>query len=267
MTTGGRRHGRRDERRSDADANAVGFVVAGRPERIEDGLLAAAPGEFRERVRRARGVLAHLAFAEAPAAPSPSLRAKVLASIGGRVRRSALVVVDMIHDHLDEGALLEVPRARGIVPALEARIASARTHGMPIVYVVDEHDADDPDLDAWGTHALKGSRGAEVWDTLAPAPGDHVVRKPSYSAFFQSSLAPLLETLAVDRLILTGCLTEIGLTATATDAMQLGYDVSVPVETQAGAAEALEQAALTTLRLMVPFGPARKARLAKLAAR
>jgi nicotinamidase/pyrazinamidase len=216
-------------------------------------------------VRDARVVLTTLGRAEAPAAPPAELRAKIVDSLSRRTVRRALVIVDMINDHLTPGALLEVPRARGVVPALKKRIEEARAAGVPVVYVVDEHEPDDPDLDAWGTHAVKGTSGTEVWEELAPRPGDRIVKKPSYSAFFESNLGSVLDEMKVDTLVLTGCLTELGLMATATDAMQQGFAVEVPADSQAGSCVELEMAALGTMNVMAPFGPSRKKRLERLA--
>jgi nicotinamidase-related amidase len=186
-----------------------------------------------------------------------------MTSIAHGFPRRALLVIDMIHDHLDPGALLEVPRARSVVPALKERLLAARERGIPIVYVVDEHDPDDPDLSLWGDHAIRGTKGARVWTEIAPSPGDRVVSKSSYSAFFQSRLESVLDELRVDTLVLTGCLTEIGIMATATDAMQRGYSVEVPPESQAGSSELAEAAALMTIRVMAPFGRAREARIGR----
>jgi nicotinamidase-related amidase len=134
------------------------------------------------------------------------------------------------------------------------------------VYVVDEHDEDDPDLLAWGRHAVRGSPGAAIWHELAPAAPDLVVAKPSYSAFFRSELEVVLDRLGVDTLILVGCLTELGILATATDAMQRGFAVEVPPDSQAGSSAMAEDAALGVVRVMAPFGPARQARLDRRAA-
>lgn len=246
-------------------ADVVAFALAGRPERVEDAVLAISPPGLRAAVRDVRETLAAVALAEASASPPPELRARVLATVTSRVARRALVVIDMIVDHLEPGALLEVPRARAVVPALKKRIAEARASGVPIVYVVDEHEADDPDLDAWGTHAVRGTRGTEVWSEIAPEAGDRVVKKPSYSAFYASTLERVLDELAVDTLVLTGCLTEIGIMATATDAMQRGFAVEVPPDAQAGSCAEVEAAALGTMNVMAPFGPARRARLERLA--
>jgi nicotinamidase-related amidase len=176
-----------------------------------------------------------------------------------------MLVVDMQNDHLTRGRPLEVPRARDIVPALVARLDLARREGIPIVYVLDEHEPDDSDLDIWGTHNVKGTPGAEVWPALAPKPGDLVVRKPTYSAFVRSNLADVLSELRVDTLVLTGCATEVGLLATATDALQRGYAVEIPPDAQAGATAASEQVALGLVQLLAPYGSARKALLRELA--
>jgi nicotinamidase-related amidase len=250
-------------------ADVLGFVLAARPERVEDGMLALAPPPFRDHVRHVREAMATFGATTCRSAndspPSIELRARLIDTVARRMPKRALVIIDMIHDHLDPGTLLEVPRAREVVPALKERLETARARGIPVVYVVDEHDPDDPDLDAWGTHAVRGTKGTEVWDEIAPMPGDRIVKKPSYSAFFESDLDHVLEDLNVDTLVLTGCLTEIGIMATATDAMQRGFAIEVPPDSQAGSSPMAEQAAMGILKVMAPFGPARKARLDRVA--
>jgi nicotinamidase-related amidase len=250
----------------DAADEVLGFVLRGRPERLEEGLLVDTAASFRAEVRRTREALVHLACAGRAEAPSVEVRARLVTTVARRLPRRAVLVLDMIHDHLDPGALLEVPRARAIVPSLDRRLATARGAGTPVVYVVDEHDEDDPDLLAWGRHAVRGSPGAAVWRELTPAATDLVVRKPSYSAFFRSELEVVLDRLGVDTLVLTGCLTELGLLATATDAMQRGFVVEVPPDSQAGSSAPAEDAALGVLRVMAPFGRARQSRLGRRAA-
>lgn len=244
-------------------AEALAFLMVGRPERLEDVFASTQPEPLRAAMAAARRTIAVLGMLEEPDRAPADLRDRLLASTTRRARREAIVVVDMIRDHLEPGCPLEVPRAREIVPALRARLDDARRRGVPVVFVLDQHEADDADLDAWGAHAIKGTGGDEPWPELAPMPGDRVVRKPSYSSFFETDLEAVLDELRVDSLVLTGCATEIQLKATATDAMQLGFDVEVPVDCQAGAAPELEMATLAVLRLMVPYAPARKRRLAR----
>ena len=244
----------------------LGFVLRGRPERVEEGLLSQSTPAFRAEIRRTREALARLACAGKVEPPSIEVRARLVATVARRLPRRAVLVLDMIHDHLEPGALLEVPRARAIVGPLDRRLEAARAAGTPVVFVLDEHEEDDPDLLAWGRHAVRGSAGAAIWHELTSAASDLVVRKPSYSAFFRSDLDVVLDRLGVDTLVLTGCLTELGILATATDAMQRGFDVEVPPDSQAGSSAPAEEAALGVLRVMAPFGPARKARLDRRAA-
>jgi len=250
----------------EAVAELLAVVVSGRPDPLVDVGLADAPPAVKAEFVQVREALSGLALAESPALPSADLRGKILRSLAERARspRRAVLVVDMQNDHLMPGRPLEVPRARDIVPALVGRLESARSEHVPIVYVLDEHEPDDSDLDSWGTHNLKGTPGAEVWAPLAPKPGDHVVRKPTFSAFVRSNLAEVLAELSVDTLVLTGCATEVGLLATATDALQRGYAVEIPPDAQAGATAATEQVALGLVRLLAPYGRARQALLRQL---
>lgn len=245
-------------------ADLLEVALARRTDRVAQAALALLPEDVRKKVVALQEDLASLPLAEPAASPDASVRERLLATVRSKKARKALLVVDMINDHLTPGKILEVPRAREIVPALAARIAQARRDGTPVVYVLDRHEPGDTDLDDWGEHAVEGSEGAEVWPPLAPAPGDRVVTKPSYSSFYRSTLEAVLDELAVDAIELTGCSTEVQLLATATDALQLGFSVEVPRELQAGTSADAEEAALRTMQFLVPYKPSRDARLAKI---
>jgi nicotinamidase-related amidase len=249
-------------------ADLLEFVLSGRPERLTDLAVSQMEPEGRAALRAVTETAASLGLAEPAATPCGALRGRVLASAARRVAqqpRRAVLVCDMIRDHLTPGRPLEVPRARNIVPALAARIEQARAAGVPVVYVLDRHQPGDPELDEWSTHAVEGTEGAEVWPPLAPAPGDRVVTKPSYSGFFDTQLEQTLEELNVDTLVLTGCATEVQLMATATDALHRGFAVEVPPDSQAGTSEAGELVTMGVLAALAPYMPARKARLARIA--
>ncbi|CAN5148204.1 hypothetical protein BH09MYX1_BH09MYX1_33460 [soil metagenome] len=249
-----------DEKR----AALLELVMARRPIRMAGVALEALSPEDANETIAMQQTLALLPEALPADAPSPTVRARLMATLSGRAPRRAYVVVDMINDHLDPGTILEVPRARAIVPALVARLHAARNANVPVVYVVDRHEATDSDLDDWGNHAIAGTRGAEIWPELAPEAGDRVVAKPSYSGFFQSALQATLEELRVDTIVLTGCATELQLITTATGALQLGYAVELPADTHAGTNELLEMAAFRVMSVLPPYAPARAALLARL---
>lgn len=258
-----------EDPRQSALLELLALLIQARPEWVTTFLLGNEGPEVRAEAGKLADALAALALA-LPPAPLPKnaagtdpLKARILASLAGRQKpRAALLVIDMLNDHLRPGSPVEVPRARDIVPALQTRLDAARAAGMPVIYVVDQHEEDDPELDLWSSHNVVGTKGAEVWPALAPHPGDVRVTKPTYSGFTASTLDEVLTDLAVDTLILTGCLTELGIAATAMDALQRGYAVQVPPDTQAGSGPLAEGVTMVALSLMPPFAPARKARLA-----
>ncbi len=249
----------------DESADLLAFVLAGRPDRLQGVATAMQPEPLRKAAAEMTNVVAALALSEPADLPSADLRSRLMKSLAKSPRREALVIVDMINDHLERGSILEVPRAREIVPALVARIDAARANNIPIVFVIDQHDPTDTDLDDWGVHAVAGTAGAEVWPALTPKHTDRVVPKPSYSGFFSSKLESVLEELGVDTLVLTGCSTEVQLFSTTTDALQKGFAVEIPTDLQAGLSAEAEQNALNVLSMLLPYKPAREARLARLA--
>ncbi|MFO0589729.1 MAG: cysteine hydrolase family protein [Polyangiaceae bacterium] len=233
------------------------MTLAGTPARIIDTVASLSPEDAADLVD-VRSGLADLALAESNlVAPSAALRERLLATRPRlrRPQRPVMVVLDMIQDHLTPGKPLEVPRARLIVPNLQRRLEEARAKSIPVVYVCDTHRLDDPDFHDWPVHAVEGTPGADPWPEIAPRRGDHLVRKRTYSAFTQSDLGALLEDLGADELLLTGCLTEMGMSATAHDALQRGYVVTIPPDVQAGASAVAEHVTLLSLSLMPPFEP------------
>jgi nicotinamidase-related amidase len=245
------------------------FALVERPDRLTTLMLAGMEPAERSEVVATSEAMASLALGEAPIAPPPRLRDRLMATLRARKAerpRKAILVVDMINDHLTPGRVLEVPRARDVVPALVARLEGARAEKIPVVYVLDRHKADDPELDEWGQHAIEGTEGAEVWPPLAPKPGDLQVVKGSFSAFYQTELERVLEELRVDTLELTGCATEVQLMATATDALQRGFKVELPPGLHAGASPVAEQVAMGVLQALVPYAPSRRARMERLRA-
>jgi nicotinamidase-related amidase len=232
------------------------MLLAGAPERVTTALAALSPEDARA-LAELRQTLVALAMSAPEPTPSPALRARLLARRPRpqRPRTPVLVVLDMIQDYLRPGGALEVPRARDIVPALRARLAGARAAGVPVIYVCDSHSPDDPDFREWPMHAVEGTPGADPWPEIAPEAGEPVIRKRTYSAFAGSDLADLLDRLGADEIVLTGCATELGITATAIDALQRGFVVTVPEDCQAGSSPATEMASLAAISVMPPFEP------------
>lgn len=232
------------------------MLLAGTPDRVIDA-LEGPTAEARAEIDALHEALAMVGLSLPAVPPSPGLRDRVadmIARAEAPSRRAALLVVDMQRDHLTPGAPLYVPRAVDIVPAMRARLDEARAAGEPVIYVVDHHDTGDPELDVWPEHNTGAPRD-DVWPELAPRPGELVVTHRAYSGFHETALDGVLRSLDVNTVVVTGCITEIHLFATATDALQRGYRVEVPKATQAGASALVEEVILGTLSVMVPVKP------------
>lgn len=176
--------------------------------------------------------------------------------------KKALLVIDMLNDFVLEGAPLEVPEGRKILPALKRRIEEARREGIPIIYICDSHDKDDEEFKVWPPHAISGTKGAEIIKELKPEEKDYIIRKPDsfgvrtllfrcflsrrgkrkrtfimrkkrYSGFFETGLDSTLKKLGVKELIITGLVTNICVLYTTADAVMRGYQVTIPKDSVA----------------------------------
>lgn len=143
--------------------------------------------------------------------------------------KEVLLVIDMLNDFVREGAPLEVPETRRVIPVIRREIEAARREGKPVIYVCDAHLPEDKEFSkfGWPKHAVRGTEGAQVVDELRPQQGDIVVEKTTYSGFYLTRLEEVLKGLGADSLRLTGCVTHICILFTASDAVLRDYRVTV----------------------------------------
>ncbi len=156
----------------------------------------------------------------------------------------------MLNDFVLEGAPLEVPDTRTIIPIIKNEIEMARAFGKPVIYICDAHEPEDKEFRkfGWPAHAVKGTRGAEVVNELKPCSGDIVIRKTTYSGFYRTNLDDTLKRLGVDSLRLTGDVTHICVLFTASDAVLRDYEVTVVEDGIAGLSREDHDAALRIMK-------------------
>lgn len=140
---------------------------------------------------------------------------------------TGFVIVDMLNDFVRPGAPLRVEGAEALIPVIARGRQAARQAGAKLVYLCDAHRPDDPEFRAWPPHAVRGSKGAQVVEELAPDPDDIVVPKRRFSGFFGTDLDLNLRERGLRRLVICGILTDICVYHTAADATQLAYEVMV----------------------------------------
>jgi nicotinamidase-related amidase len=144
----------------------------------------------------------------------------------------ALLIIDMLNDFVQPGAPLEVPETRTVVKAIQDQADKARAENRPVIYICDAHTPDDPEFSRmnWPAHAVRGTSGAQIIDELTPKANDPVIEKTGYSGFHQTGLEDLLQSLKINHLTLTGCVTNICVLYTAYEAVIRGYEVTVPAD-------------------------------------
>ena len=145
---------------------------------------------------------------------------------------SALVVIDMANDFLypggtiaDAGGADYQARAQAILAPLAKLIASAREAGVLVVYATDAHTEADDELKKWPPHAMKGTPEADIAAEVAPAPGDLVIEKRTYSPFVGTDIDEQLRSRGVGTLFITGLHTDCCARHISGDAFQRGYDL------------------------------------------
>ena len=150
--------------------------------------------------------------------------------------RAAFLLIDMQNGFIDGASPLCIAGAAATVPACAHALAAAREHGLAVFHVRRAYAADGSDVEAvrWETWA-EGGRPLSSADPmslafpseLAPAPGEPVVVKPSWSAFFGTDLDALLRARGIGTLVLAGTTTPNCVRSTAYDGLARGFNVAV----------------------------------------
>lgn len=146
--------------------------------------------------------------------------------------RKALILVDYIHDFVDDDGALTVGKpAQAMRDNILRAIARLQKDDL-LVLVNDSHDWDapHPEKKLFPPHAITGTRGAEsvLAEEISSAACQTVtLSKKRYSAFFETSLSDILEAADIERTYLAGICTDICVLHTAADAYNLGIDTAV----------------------------------------
>jgi nicotinamidase-related amidase len=140
----------------------------------------------------------------------------------------ALLIIDVINDLDFPGGEKVLPWALNMTRPLVAFRRQAHRADIPVIYVNDNFGHWRHSFTQVYNHCTrKSARGRDVVVRLKPAHRDYFILKPRHSAFFATSLVPLLEDLSVKRLILCGIATNLCVLFTAHDAHMHRYPIVV----------------------------------------
>ena len=166
-----------------------------------------------------------------------------------RPAETALIIVDMQNAYASPGGYVDLagfdvsgaPRA---IEEIGQAAEAARAAGMPVIFFQNGWDPDyleagGPGSPNWhksnalklmrrrpelhGKLLAKGGWDYELVAELPPQPGDIVVAKPRYSAFFNTNLDSLLRARGIRSLVFTGIATNVCVESTLRDSFFLEY--------------------------------------------
>lgn len=131
----------------------------------------------------------------------------------------ALLLIDVQQDYFPGGALPLVGPDEAARAAARV-LAAFREAGEPVFHVRHAAGAADGFL-------VRGTPGAEIHPSVAPAEDEEVVTKGSPNAFLDTDLDARLRHDNVRELVVAGMMTSMCVDASARTASDLGYDVTV----------------------------------------
>lgn len=176
------------------------------------------------------------------------------------VGRAALIVIDIqastFIDNSTDRAIANMPGYRDRMLAARALIDAAHDTGVPVVFVQEIHRADGVDfgreLDGdEEVHCLDNDPRTEIaFDEMGFRPGDYIVPKRRYSAFFGTDLEILLRGLKAKTLLLCGGLTDVCVHYTFVDGHQWDYHCRVAEDCVAGSSIAAHDASLRAMEYL-----------------
>lgn len=161
--------------------------------------------------------------------------------------KTALLVVDMLNTYQHPDAEVLAGNVADIVEPLAGLIDDARGRDdIELIYVNDNYGDFTAEPSDLIRGALDGAR-PELVRPIAPHEGARVMTKVRHSAFYATALDYLLTRLEVDRVILTGQVTEQCILYSALDAYVRHYTVVVPKDAVAHIDADLGAAALAMM--------------------
>ena len=173
--------------------------------------------------------------------------------------KTALVVID-----LQKGIVgrQTAPHAAGGVVKNAAAIAAAfRKNGMPVFLVRVAFSADGEDMlrplvDAPWPAQTPPPDWTEIVPEMGPQPGDFVITKHQWGAFYGTELELALRRRGITTIVLCGISTNIGVESTARFAFEYGFNQIFAED--AMAALSAEEHELTVARIFPRIGLVRK---------
>ncbi len=185
-------------------------------------------------------------------------------------RASALLVIDMQRDFLDPLGYVaqtgvDVGILRRTIAPVRRLLAAARAATIPVIHTREGHRTDLSDLTVFkqrraagsgapigsvgplGRLLVRGEPGHAIIADVAPLPGETVIDKPGFGAFYATDLEPILRAAGISSLTIAGVTTDICVHSTLREAVDRGFDCTTVADACAAGDPAVHAAMLTCI--------------------
>ncbi len=176
----------------------------------------------------------------------------------GKVKKDdcALIIIDMQNDFISEGAPIECPGGRDIVPNIQKLRTWANENDIPVFYTRETHREQKVDYGlelerSEPEHCLEGTKGVVIISELTPEVHEFVIIKRRYSGYYLTDLEVMMREFNRNTLIITGAATNVCVYATALDAMQRDVRAIVVSDGVAGTSVELHHAFLKNIDYVI----------------
>ncbi len=137
------------------------------------------------------------------------------------MEKAAVIVIDAQQEYFAPTGKVVLPGGPQAVSRIAAVLAWARAKGLPVIHVV--HESRRPGAATF----VAGTKAVEIHPDAAPAAGERVITKHMPGSFTGTPLDETLRTHGIERVILSGFMTQMCVDTTAREAAHRGFKVTV----------------------------------------
>ncbi len=150
-------------------------------------------------------------------------------------RLPALLIIDMQNDFVVGNAHCKVDKAIHALPVMRQTLDFFRSRDLPVFHITRCYEEDGSnteitrrkDFQEGRKYLVAGSKGAEIVEELTPLPGEEILIKPRFSAFFATELAKRLQRQGIGHVVVIGVNTANCVRATVFDAISHDFETTV----------------------------------------